>query len=565
MRNQQTTIEHLQLEHAEPTVALNPLTGLQFDELQQIFATTARQGARQPVLLARHMSRHTRKLLEIVAGSADIQPCERDPRFKDDAWQSSGAYRRLMQSYLALNESLQEWVEDLDLHAVDRLRADFLLRLIGDSLAPGNTLLGNPEALRKARDTRGKSVWSGLSNLVADVRGNHGMPSQVKGDGFVLGENIAASPGAVVFSNDILELVQYTPATEQVHRRPLLMVSAMINKFYALDLTTQRSFIKFCVDSGIQVFAVSWANPRKENADWGIEKYALAVMEAITAIKSITRCQTLNLFSLCSGAMMTSAMAAFLKARGDDSIHSMTVGVCMLEMQRHDMEMSAFSSPEVFRRVKQRSKKAGILRGHELALSMLWLRPQDLIWGNVVNNYLLGNDPPEFDLLYWNNDWTNLPAQLHADVIDMFATACLSRPGEMVIDGTPLDLGALDCDKFFLGGLSDHITPWKACYRSAGAFGGAKEFLLSNSGHMQTMLNAPAKANASFFAGSGLPDDADAWLEGAQLQQGSWWLYWRDWVLPRSLAKKKAPKRLGNTAYPAGVSAPGDYVHQKSG
>jgi polyhydroxyalkanoate synthase len=287
-------------------------------------------------------------------------------------------------------------------------------------------------------------------------------------------------------------------------------------------------------------------------------------MEAITAIKSITRCKDLNLFSLCSGAMMTSAMAACLKARGDNAIHSMTIGVCMLEMQQHDMEMSAFSNPDVFERVKKRSKKAGILRGHELALSMLWLRPQDLIWSNVVNNYLLGNEPPEFDLLYWNNDWTNLPAQLHGDVIDMFSTACLSTPGSMVIDGTPLDLSSLDCDKFFLGGLSDHITPWKACYRSAQAFGGDKEFLLSNSGHMQTMLNSPSKRNASYFTNSDLPDEAGNWLDGAQLQQGSWWSYWRDWVAPRSLATKKAPRHVGNKSYPEGVPAPGDYVHQKS-
>ena len=237
----------------------------------------------------------------------------------------------------------------------------------------------------------------------------------------------------------------------------------------------------------------------------------MAVMEAITAVKSITRCKDLNLFSLCSGAMMTSAMAACLKARGDNSIHSMTIGVCMLEMQQHDMEMSAFANQEVFERVKKRSKKAGVLRGHELALSMLWLRPQDLIWSNVVNNYLLGNEPPEFDLLYWNNDWTNLPSQLHADVIDMFSMACLSTPGEMSIDGTALDLQALDCDKFFLGGLSDRITPWKACYRSAGAFGGDREFLLSNSGHMQTMLNSPKKKKASFFINKALPGEADTW------------------------------------------------------
>jgi poly[(R)-3-hydroxyalkanoate] polymerase subunit PhaC len=564
MNKQQTLIDQVLSERPEPTVALNPLTGLHLDDLKEIFSRTALQGARQPLILGKHLSSHARKLVDILARRAEYAPDRSDSRFRDHSWTENGGYQRLMQSYLALNQSLEEWVDDLELDPVDRLRADFLLRMIGDSIAPTNTLLGNPQALRKARETRGKSLLRGMKNLVSDLRDNHGIPSQVKGGSFVLGENIATSPGAVVFRNEVLELIQYAPATERVHRRPLLMVSAMINKFYALDLSPERSFIKFCVDSGLQVFVVSWANPRIENAAWGIERYALAVMEAITAVKSISRCKDLNLFSLCSGAMMTSAMAAYLKARGDNSIHSMTIGVCMLEMMQHDMELGAFANEEVFERVKRRSNKAGILRGHELALSMLWLRPQELIWGNVVNNYLLGNEPPEFDLLYWNNDWTNLPAQLHADVIDMFSTACLSTPGEMSIEGTALDLQALDCDKFFLGGLSDHITPWKACYRSARAFGGRKEFLLSNSGHMQTMLNSPQKKNASYFTNGQLPAAADAWLTQAQLQHGSWWEYWWDWVQPRSLIQKNAPRQLGNKAYTPGAAAPGDYARQQS-
>jgi len=551
-------------EAAEPTVALNPLTGLHMDDLREAFTATALQGARQPLIFAKHLANHSRKLIDIASGSTEFGPDARDPRFQDESWRTGSLYPQLVQSYLAFNDSLQEWVDELDLGEVDRLRADFLLRLVGDSVSPSNGLVTNPQALRKVRETRGKSLVKGLKNLLGDVRNNHGIPSQVKGDNFVVGENLATSKGSVVFSNDVLELIQYAPTTAQVHRRPLLLVSAMINKYYALDLTPQRSFIKYCLDSGQQVFVVSWANPRIENASWGIEKYALAVMEAITAIKSITRSKDINLFSLCSGAMMTSAMAACLDARGDRSIHSMSIGVCMLDMQPQDMELSAFAGPEMFERVKSRSRKAGILRGHELALSMLWLRPQDLIWGNVVNNYLLGNHPPEFDLLYWNNDWTNLPAQLHVDVIDMFSTGCLSTPGDMEIDGTALDLTSLDCDKFFVGGLSDHITPWKACYRSAGAFGGKKEFLLSNSGHMQTMLNAPGKKGASFFCGPGMPAEPEEWQQDAELQSGSWWEYWHGWLEPRSLTLKAAPKIQGNKDYPAGMAAPGSYVHQAS-
>lgn len=564
MASREELIRQVLEERPEPTVALTPFTGLHFDDLKEIASRTALQGVRQPLILGKHLTSHARKLVEILASSSEYSPEQGDKRFQDETWQESGIYKRVMQAYLAMNESLEEWVDDLSLDSVDRLRAEFLLRLIGDSFSPTNTLLGNPVALRKARETRGRSLLQGMKNLVSDVRNNHGIPSQVKGDSFELGKNIAISPGAVVFRNDVLELIQYAPTTVQVHRRPLLMVSAPINKFYALDLTPDRSMIKYGVDNGFQVFAVSWANPTLEDADWGVDKYVTAVMEAIPVVKAITRSKDLNLFSLCSGAMMMSAMAACLKARGDDSIHSMTIGVCMLEMQQDDMEVSAFASPAVFEQVKKRSTKAGVLLGHELALSMLWLRPQELIWGNAVNNYLLGNEPPEFDLLFWNNDWTNLPGQLHCDVLDMFATANLLTPGAMEVDGTALDLQAVNCDKFIFGGLSDHITPWTACYRSALAFGGKKEFVLSNSGHMQTMLNAPGKKRASFFVNKALPEQADDWLEGADLEQGSWWPYWRDWLQARSLSRKAAPKRLGNKAYPAGVAAPGSYVFQQS-
>jgi polyhydroxyalkanoate synthase len=557
-------LKELMASPPENTIAAHPLTGFRPTDMAQILGDVLLQGVQQPLTLSKHLSSHARKLVDVLASKSKLAPNPRDPRFKDAAWQDHTGYRRLMQSYLAMNESLREWIADLDLNEVDRLRADFLYRVVSESLSPTNTLLGNPEALRKARDTRGKSLLKGAANLLSDLRKNHGIPSQVQGENFVVGENLATSSGAVVFKNEILELIQYTPSTKEVYRRPLLLVSAMINKFYALDLTPDRSFIKYCVDSGQQVFIVSWANPTSENSDWGIEQYALAVMEAITAIKSITRCQTINLYALCSGAMMCSAMAACMKARGDRSIHSMSIGVCMLEMASTDAEYASFTTPKMIQRIQKRSAKAGILRGHELAISMLLLRPQDLIWGNVVNNYLLGNSPPEFDLLYWNNDWTSLPARLHLDLLEIFSDAALSKPGAFKIDSTPIDLSALDCDKFFFGGLSDHITPWQACYRSMMDFGDNKEFLLSNSGHMQTMLNAPGKRHASYFTNAELPEFADAWLESATYREGSWWPEWSAWITPRSLSRKAAPKKLGNNTYPPGAAAPGDYVHQQS-
>lgn len=564
MTDRNSEIRELLQEQPETTVALNPLTGLQWEDLRDIASKVATQGARQPLILGKHFAGHLRKLVDILADSSDFTPDKRDRRFQDESWQESSFYRRLMQSYVALNESLHEWADDLELDEIDRLKADFLLRVIGDSISPTNTLLGNPVAMRKAIATRGQSLIDGLTNFIDDFQNNHGIPAQVKPDIFKVGENLATTPGAVVFKNEVLELIQYTPVTDKVYRRPLMMISAMINKFYCLDMTPDRSLVKYAVDQGFQVFIVSWFNPGAEQSDWGVEKYSLAVVEAIRAVQSITRSKDINLFALCSGAMAMAAMAAYLSAKADKSIHSFTVGVCMLAIEKQDMEMSAFVNQQTFDRVKRRSAKAGVLRGHELASSMLWLRPRDLIWGNVVNNYLLGNEPPEFDLLYWNNDWTSLPAQLHADVIDMFSTGCLLQKGGMSIDGTELDLATVDCDKFVVGALSDHITPWKACYRYARVYSGEVEFVLSNSGHIQTLLNSPAKKRASYFVNKAMPEAADEWLDSAELEQGSWWDHWSTWLKPRSSATKTAPARLGNKKYSPLAAAPGEYVHQQS-
>ncbi len=568
MTSQENLIRQVLEERPEPTLALNPLTGFHIEDVRKVALEALQQSVRQPLILGKHLTNHTRKISKILAGESDYDPPARDRRFQDEAWRDSRIFQALMQSYLALNESLEEWVEELDLDSTDRLRADFLLRIVGDSIAPTNSLLGNPEALRKARETRGKSLGRGLKNLFDDIRHNHGIPSQVNDEGFEVGKNLGASPGRVVFKNELLELIQYSPSTEQVYRRPLLMIPAMVNKFYVVDLTPDRSMIKFAVDSSVQTFMVSWRNPGAEHSDWGVERYSLALMEAIEAVKSISRCKDLNIYTLCSGAMTTLATASTMKGRGDTSIYSMTIGVCMLDMRKTDMEIGAIASPEVYERVKARSRKAGVLKGHKLATSMLWLRPRDLIWGNVTNNYLLGNEPPQFDLLFWNNDWTNLPAQLHCDVIDMFHEGSLIRKGAMSIGGEPVDIANLDCDKYIVGGLSDHITPWKACYRAVHALPGNKEFVLSNSGHMQTLLNGPAKQKASYFlgdeSGDELPESAQEWLEGAQLKQESWWLHWRDWLQSRSLRKRSAPKKLGNASYPAGVAAPGEYVYEQS-
>lgn len=553
-----------QAQSMESTVSVNPLTGFQLGDLMTTGGKVALQAVLQPMILVNHIASQNRKLVDILAGNATYTPEKRDRRFQDPAFENNWFYKNLMQSYLALCETMDEWVTDLKLDEVGGNRAGFFMRVIRESIAPTNTLLGNPAALRRAAETWGLSIAKGLKNWVGDLRNNHGIPSQVCIDGFELGKTIGASPGAVVFRNEVLELIQYTASTETTHERPLLMVSAMINKFYALDLSPDRSMIKFCVDQGIQTFVVSWHNPGREHAHWGISAYAGAITEAVAAIQSITDSETINLFALCSGAMVSTAAFAHLAAIDQDVIHSMSIGVCMLDIQPEDKEFGAFANKTTLTAVKKRSKRAGILRGHELALSMLWLRPNDLIWSNVVNNYLLGNDPPSFDLLFWNNDWTNLTGALHGDFIDIFWTGCLTTPEAMTVCETPIDLTAIGGDKFIFGGLTDHITPWTACYRACHVFDGEIEFVLSNSGHMQTMLNSPTKKRASYFVNKELPQDPKSWLEGAELKEGSWWCYWMDWLRPRAGEQIPAPAMHGSEGYPALAEAPGTYVFKQA-
>lgn len=548
----------------ESTTSVNPLTGFQFSDLVTTGQKLVVQAVRQPIIFAKHVASQNRKVVDILTSNASYVADKNDRRFRDDAFESNWYYQKLMQSYLSFCETLDEWVADLDLDEVDSNRAAFLLRVIGESIAPTNTLFGNPAALRRAVETRGASLAKGLKNWLADVRDNHGIPSQVDSTPFKVGETLATTPGAVVFRNEVLELIQYEPRGDSTHERPLLMVSAMINKFYALDLTPDRSMIRFSVDQGMQTFVVSWRNPSLEHAHWDVSTYSAAIVEAVMAIKNITGADSINLFALCSGAMVSAAAFAHLAAIDKDYLHSMTIGVCMLEIRPEDAEFGAFGNSATLKAVKKRSRKAGILRGHELALSMLWLRPNDLIWGNVVNNYLLGNDPPAFDLLFWNNDWTNLSGALHGDLIDMFWSGCLVSPDAMTVCETPIDLAAIGGDKFIFGGLTDHITPWTACYRACNVFSGQVEFVLSNSGHMQTMLNSPSKKRSSYFVNKEVPQDASEWLQGADLREGSWWSYWMEWLQARAGERVPSPASLGNAKFPPLEAAPGIYVFEQA-
>jgi polyhydroxyalkanoate synthase len=545
---------------AETPTALNPIIGVRRSELLKSLGVVIGHAAKQPAPFAKHLVNYGKDLVDILKGESEIAPDKKDRRFQDATWAHNPFYKYSMQSWLAMRKGFEGWIAESGVDDADKTRAKFLLDIIADALAPTNTLIGNPAAIKRLYETGGASLVKGLQNAYHDIRHNNGMPSQVDGRPFKVGENLATTPGAVVFKNEMLELIQYKPTTEEVYETPLLVVPPQINKFYANDLSPEKSVVRFVLSQGLQTFAVSWRNPQKEHAHWGLEDYVGALIEAAEAIRKITKTKQINVSGACSGGITTASFLSELAARKSTLVNSFTLQVCVLDAHKEDSEVGLFVSDEAIEVARRHSRKKGILSGDDLSKSFAWLRPNDLIWNYVVNNYLMGDSPPPFDILYWNNDSTNLPAQLHSDYLDIYQDKRFANPGTVDFMEHKIDLSKVKQDAFMVAAVTDHITPWRACYRNVHLFGGDVKFILSNSGHIQALLNPPGNPKAQFFANDKLPKNADEWLAGAGPQQGSWWPLWTNWLRQRSGAKKAAPKALGAKAYPPTAKAPGEYV-----
>src|SRR5262249_21960143 len=393
----------------------------------------------------------------------------------------------------------------------------------------------------------------------SDIAANGWMPSQVDKRAFKVGENLALSKGAVVLTTPVLELIQYSPTTEAVHARPHLIVPPQINKFYFFDLAPGRSIIEHLTRSQFQVCAISGRTPTAAQRDWDMETYVAAIREAIEAIQDITGSPDVIAHAACSGAMTATILAGLLAARRERLIHAMTLMVAVLRGSP-GTQLGLFAPPEAIAAAKLETTRRGVLEGGEMGRVFAWMRPNDLIWSYWVNNYLLGNPPPAFDILYWNNDTTRLPAKFHGTLIDIFANNWLLQPGQFKLFGHPIDVSQIDCDKFIVAGLTDHITPWRDGYRMARALGGNNEFVLSSGGHIQTLINPVRGAKGKYFVNPTLVPRADDWLSQAKPVAGSWWQHWRAVLAARAGEMRTAPARLGNDCYPHGADAPGTYV-----
>ena len=537
----------------------NPFVGLRAEDIAASFRAIGEQAIRNPKLVVELEAALIREWIAVMAGRSTLAPPKGDKRFGDPTWHENPFYRMMLQGYVAWTNTLQGFVDRSALDDRTKDRARFALSLMTDALAPTNTLLGNPAALKKTWQERGQNLVNGFMNLISDMNNNGGLPSQVDKRAFAVGENLALSAGKIVFRNPILELIQYSPTTETVYERPHLIVPPEINKFYVFDLSPGKSMVEYMVGHGLQMFAVSWRNPTPEHRDWGMDAYVAALQEAIAAVRDITGSSDLIVHAACSGAMTAAALAGHLAATGDASIHAMVMMVAVLG-QTSEGTLSLFATEETTAAAKLKSQTAGVLDGMEMNRIFAWLRPNDLVWNYWVNNYLMGNAPPAFDILYWSNDSTRLPGLFHSEIIDMFADNRLVKPGAMNVRGTPIDLSKISFDKMFIAGTTDHITPWKGVYNSARAFGGKTEFVLSNSGHIQSLINPPTNKKAKYFLNPQLGASADTWLSEATTIDGSWWGLWQTWSSERSGSKRPSPTTLGSERFKPMGPAPGIYV-----
>lgn len=511
-----------------------------------------------PESIATHYAHFADEALRIFEGESAIGPAPGDFRFKDRLWLDSDFLRILLQLYLSLGRSLQSWLDEQSLAADVKRRIHFIFEQLIAAAAPSNLPL-NPAALRRAKATEGSSVIDGVRQLIDDALHNRAMPRQISPGAYVIGRDLGLTPGAVIHRNAQLELIQYAPQTEAVRRRPVLLVPPQINKYYFFDLKPQNSLVAHLVRSGIQLFTLSWRNPTAAEEDWSLDTYVGATLEAMDVISAVTKSPTMGLISACAGGLTAMATMGCLAARGERrTLHHSLLVTCLFPNYGSKLEL--FLTPDLLESARRHVRVNGVMEGDALAKLFAWLRPTDLVWRYWINNYLMGKRPPPLDVLFWDNDSTRLPAALHSDFIDLYARDAFRTAGAVSVLGAPIDFGRVHADFYLVGGEDDYLMPWQGCYQACQTFGGNHQFVLSTSGHVQSILRPPRLANAHYFVNRSTAMSADAWRATCERREGTWWRHWHAWLNDRSGALKAAPSRLGSRDHPPLMDAPGDYV-----
>jgi polyhydroxyalkanoate synthase len=509
----------------------------------------------------------TRRMMGIDSTPV-IEPDAKDKRFRDESWQQSEVFDFIKQSYLLSARYVHDVVGGVDgLEPKTARKVDFYARQFMDAMSPSNFLLTNPEVLRKTKETGGENLLRGLNNLLSDLERGRGKLSirMTDPDAFQLGHNIAVSPGKVVFQNELMQLIQYAPTTASVLKRPLLILPPWINKFYILDLRPKNSLVRYAASQGHTVFMVSWVNPDETLSGCGFEDYMRkGIFAALDAIEQATGEREVNAIGYCLGGTLLGATLAWMAKKHIDRIRTATFFVCLLDFEEAG-ELGVFIDEEQLKQLEDRMQAHGYLDGGDMAATFNMLRANDLIWSFVVNNYLLGNDPFPFDLLYWNSDATRMPARMHSFYLrQMYQKNLLSKPDGITLDGETLDLGQVKVPAYFLSTREDHIAPWRSTYRGTQLLGGEKRFVLAASGHIAGVVNPPEGGKYNHWVNEALPPGPQEWLEGAAELAGSWWPDWNRWVVAHG-AEQVPARTPGDGALAPIEDAPGSYVLVKSG
>jgi polyhydroxyalkanoate synthase len=507
---------------------------------------------------------YSKALFDLWYGKQEV-PLE-DPRFQSNPWHQ-GMYSYLYQTYLINAKHLMELANAVEADIKVKNRILFATEQVISSMAPSNFLATNPEAIEELIQSNGQSLTNGIKNFLADVQ--EGKISQTNSTAFELGKNIATTKGAVVFQNDLIQLIQYSPLTAQVYERPFLLVPPCINKYYILDLQEQNSFVQYMISEGFTVFIVSWKNPDQRMAHLTWDDYVgTGVIEAIRACVEISQQPKVNLLGFCVGGTLVATALAILAAKGIEPVASVVLLTSFLDFSDTG-QMDVFVDEQV---VEMREKTIGgkggnysLFSGVDLANTFSFLRPNDLVWNYVVSNYLMGKTPSSFDLLYWNGDSTNLPGPMYTYFLrHMYLNNELKVPNRLEVCGTPLDLSKISCPSFIYASREDHIVPWKTAYESVNILRGNRRFVLGASGHIAGVINPPQKKKRNYWVNNKTPQNAIEWFEGAKSVEGSWWPELVSWLAPLSGKQVRSKKVLGNTKYPVIEEAPGSYVREKA-
>ncbi len=511
------------------------------------------------------MKLYQQSALSLMGGSSEpvIAEAGGDRRFHHEAWQDQPVYNLIKQSYLLSSRWMRDLVSDVE--GLDKQTAEkvsFFTERYLDSLSPTNFAATNPAVIEKTIESNGANLAKGLENMLADLKRGDGKLkiSMTDKEAFELGENIATTPGKVIFRNRMLELLQYSPTTESVYTRPLLVIPPWINKYYVLDLQPKNSLIKWLVEQGHTVFVVSWVNPDASYNDTSFDDYVTEGIGAcLDAIEQATGQKQINAIGYCIGGTLLATALAYFKVTGDQRITSATFLTTMLDFSEPG-ELGVFTDQKQVDKLDQEMQENGYLEGNSMAGTFNLLRANDLIWSFYINNYLLGNDPRPFDLLYWNSDSTRMPAKMHSWYLKKFYIEnLLCQPGGVEVNEVPIDLGTIELPVCFVSAIEDHIAPWKSTYAGAHLFSGSVRFILGGSGHIAGVVNPPDRKKYGYRVTSKPPQDPDKWFQQAKVNEGSWWPEWQRWI-SRKAGKKVSPRIPGDGGLAVIEDAPGTYV-----